>query len=448
MAIKYRDEDGNLIIEGVEISHPNVVNDNFRFYVNAAEKINTLLEPAPVPVLLYHQDHVDPIGEVKDAKFTDSEYVEGAKAISATLVIKDEEAAKKFEKGLYKRFSIGTKPKKVVCSICGKERGECEHIVGKIYDGKLCYDKVFVDRFLEVSVVNIAADKFAVLHEKDDLKDALFDEINLELDTEEDMADKDKTIDTDFVEYAESILGEDLSEEELNDLETIIAGLDECDECGDEDVEDSETEDRKLPPAGSKARKKMKTTFCGPNKTFPVPDCKHGAVALAMLNWPRVKAKYKGQISKIRACIMRVGRKLGCAYAKKKKDELQAALDDLKQIVDSMNQAPASLDIDFTPINERFDRIEETLAELVALMKDLIKGITDKMTVPVPVKEYAAGGKLLDEIKASLSEAVKENTDKILEFLSKATSETDDTKTDDEVPNKVLDGSVFGKIKS
>jgi len=39
-------------------------------------------------------------------------------------------------------FSPGFVIERAECSICGKEYGECEHIVGKAYMGKMCHRKI------------------------------------------------------------------------------------------------------------------------------------------------------------------------------------------------------------------------------------------------------------------------------------------------------------------
>ena len=66
----------------------------------------------------------------------------------------------------------------------------------------------------------------------------------------------------------------------------------------------------------TKQRKKLKdSTFCGPGRSFPVPDCAHYTAALRLLN----RSKYSDSTkANIRACIMRKGKKLGCSGAKKK----------------------------------------------------------------------------------------------------------------------------------
>lgn len=67
----------------------------------------------------------------------------------------------------------------------------------------------------------------------------------------------------------------------------------------------------------TKDRKKLKKgTFCGPNRSFPVPDCKHVAVAKAYLRRSKFSAATK---KKIAACINRKAKQLGCQVSKKAK---------------------------------------------------------------------------------------------------------------------------------
>lgn len=67
----------------------------------------------------------------------------------------------------------------------------------------------------------------------------------------------------------------------------------------------------------TKDRKKLKSsTFCGPGKSFPVPDCKHVAVAKAYLGRAKFSAETK---KKIAACINRKAKALGCDVSKKAK---------------------------------------------------------------------------------------------------------------------------------
>jgi hypothetical protein len=70
-------------------------------------------------------------------------------------------------------------------------------------------------------------------------------------------------------------------------------------------------------PLTTKQRKKMKSgTFCGPNRSFPVPDCKHVGAAKAFLGRSKFSSSTK---AKIAACINRKAKALGCTPGKKAK---------------------------------------------------------------------------------------------------------------------------------
>ena len=74
-------------------------------------------------------------------------------------------------------------------------------------------------------------------------------------------------------------------------------------------------------PLTTKQRKKMKkSTFCGPGRSFPVPDCKHVAVAKAYLGRSKFSKSTK---KKIAACINRKAKQLGCDVSKKAKDSIK-----------------------------------------------------------------------------------------------------------------------------
>jgi hypothetical protein len=75
----------------------------------------------------------------------------------------------------------------------------------------------------------------------------------------------------------------------------------------------------------TKDRKKLKkSTFCGPNRSFPVPDCQHVATAKAYLNRSNFSKATK---QKIAACINRKAKQLGCSKGKPAK--AKGAVDEL-----------------------------------------------------------------------------------------------------------------------
>jgi hypothetical protein len=75
----------------------------------------------------------------------------------------------------------------------------------------------------------------------------------------------------------------------------------------------------------TKDRKSMKkSTFCGPNRSFPVPDCEHVRVAKTYLNRAKFSSSTK---QKIAACINRKAKALGCPGTKPAK--VKGSLSDL-----------------------------------------------------------------------------------------------------------------------
>ncbi len=73
----------------------------------------------------------------------------------------------------------------------------------------------------------------------------------------------------------------------------------------------------------TKDRKKLsKSTFCGPNRSFPVNDCQHAATAKAFLKRAKFSAATK---KKIAACINRRAKSMGCKPGKPAKANIELA---------------------------------------------------------------------------------------------------------------------------
>ena len=54
----------------------------------------------------------------------------------------NQELIEEIEAGIKKEVSVGCRVRAAVCSVCGAARGECEHVHGKRYDGRLCYTEL------------------------------------------------------------------------------------------------------------------------------------------------------------------------------------------------------------------------------------------------------------------------------------------------------------------
>lgn len=69
-------------------------------------------------------------------------------------------------------------------------------------------------------------------------------------------------------------------------------------------------------PLTTEQRKKLKkSTFCGPNRSFPINDCSHYTAGLRLLNRSKFSDSTK---AKIKSCIIAKGKKMGCGGAKEK----------------------------------------------------------------------------------------------------------------------------------
>ena len=73
-------------------------------------------------------------------------------------------------------------------------------------------------------------------------------------------------------------------------------------------------EDKKL--STEKRKKLPDSAFCGPNRSFPVPDCAHVTAARRLIG----RYKGPGDKNKILACVNRKAKSMGCD--KNKKDSL------------------------------------------------------------------------------------------------------------------------------
>ena len=107
----------------------------------------------------------------------------------------------------------------------------------------------------------------------------------------------------------------------------------------------------------TKERKALKsTTFCGPNRSFPVPDCKHVGTAKAYLGRSKFSAAQKARIA---ACINRKAKSLGCTPGKPAKAELQMEFSE-QELQDFMNDPIWKETVELIQF---FEEQEEELAE-------------------------------------------------------------------------------------
>lgn len=98
---------------------------------------------------------------------------------------------------------------------------------------------------------------------------------------------------------------------------------------GDLPLSEEELEDAKL--STEKRNKLPKSSFCGPGRSFPVPDCAHVTAAKRLIGRAKASAATK---EKIMACVNRKAKAMGCGSSKKT-DQVQ---DDAKT-TDDLNHS-------------------------------------------------------------------------------------------------------------
>lgn len=162
---------------------------NNRLYSEKEMKaaIDSFLKPYAKPVLTHHDHEGEPVGRVTESFYVNGsewsafceehalnkmDFPQGATGVIVLKAdIKDPLFAQKIKDGLYETVSVGFSANSVKCSICGEKSGffgfACEHIPGNQYDGKTCLGLVEGIEYLEVSFVNIPADKYAGVIKKE-----------------------------------------------------------------------------------------------------------------------------------------------------------------------------------------------------------------------------------------------------------------------------------------
>lgn len=290
----------------IAATHAGMKNKNNAVYIpdKMRESTITWIEPHEKPVLLHHNKMSDPIGRVKNAEYIDLPHTSDSSKplgyISVLAKVTDAAAIEKILDERYLTVSIGGTTDEVNCSICNKniaEGGICEHKKGKVYDGKECYWKIGKMSYNELSFVNAPADEYASVESIETVDMVLEDsEVFLEEELEETVEGTETEEDNEMTDL-ESIMSYEFTDEEAQ----LLAG-----DLGD--ALDLEVGDAKL---STKKRKSLaSSTFCGPNRSFPVPDCAHVTAARRLIG--RAKGLSSGAKSRILSCVSRKAKSMGC----------------------------------------------------------------------------------------------------------------------------------------
>lgn len=328
--------DSPYLFEQTKASHFGYVNKNKTMYpVSKADaSAKSWYTPFEKPVLKNHDPMVDPLGRHVHAAYIpfdisndlkDSIYV--PKGVIVThAVVTDPDAMQKVRDGRYLTVSIGATSGKLKCSICGQnwldvdpfDEDRCDHEPGMWYDikgkKKLCYKETDTLSYHERSYVNTPADQseshFAgvsnyelICQTEDDFKDADYIAKNM-------LGSKESTVIADSTGYVLSLEPDGEGNYPTKSPTYYFSQMsDESDELDWDELErllSEELGDAKLKTSARKAL--PDSAFCGPNRSFPVPDCAHVRAALRLLG----RYNGPGKKSSIRACVERKARKLGC----------------------------------------------------------------------------------------------------------------------------------------
>ena len=341
---------------------------------------------------------------LKDAALIDDPSYEGLGYIELLVDITDPDAIQKILDGRYLTGSTGASTNRAVCSICKQDwadqDGPCEHRPGKLYDGQKCVLIAGKLTYDEYSFVNKPADRHSKVIEiningvQDFVKideESQFNEITMvvdntteeshkmelqdvvkllqvykpaaKLETIESILKKDIELNPAFLDQTEDLIKQefDKSYDEVKefwgDKYTDIVG---DDSWGSEyasmmfsaikeetdSVIVSAITDATL--SAEKRKSLSSSTFCGPDRSFPVPDCAHVVAARRLIS------RYKGPGNKdsILACVNRKAKRMGC--------------DSKKDKVEDVGQ--------FSP--DYFDRYEDN--ELIQLLSGLKVVLTER----------------------------------------------------------------------
>ena len=369
---------------------------------------------------------------------------EGLGFIQIDANITDKEAVSKFLDGRYLTGSVGAATDRATCSNCKQDwtkEGPCDHKPGKIYDGVKCH--LIAGNFLydEYSVANKPADKFSKVLElmfngiKDSIKveDTEFSgrlhEVRVQFPKEDDVM---KVKDSQGNEVVPPVTPEnketpvvppvvvDKTEESFDDFITRVLDFEKGDlsDADDEKLyslmldemkesklfEEKQIEDAKL--STEKRKSLSKSSFCGPNKSFPVPDCAHVTAARRLIG----RYNGPGDKSTILACVSRKASAMGCGTAD------SAVVTPVVPETPSLVQAADKLEAD------QFKTVFAGLVELAkkkdaSLVKDLLaateKSLLDEViSLETKLGEFREANKKLEDSTKALKEeyqlAVKE----------------------------------------
>lgn len=517
-------DSGKYLEVEVDVTHGGYVNRNFYYYSTdgQARAAKTFISPFQKPVLVSHNGEMIPIGRSVSAAFIPLQVPDNKKndlktpksKIRVKSVITDQKAIEDILTKRLMTVSSGGLPRTPPrCSVCDAEiksiYDRCEHMRGQVYDSEkskkqtLCYWKIDEMVYHEYSFVNTPADQTdkhaaTIVSMRWTNSMEAQDSVTMPGEVEDSNIDYIDTKLMDSIETptSKSTGGTDMSAEKQKLLDQLFDSLTvlDCDDCKDGEGEWKAEEtkeldaldalfssvmeailgDKVLPKAGSKERESMNAnTFCGPNRTFPVPDCKHAATAMAMLKFPDVVSKYSASVrSRIASCVRNKAKSMNCAMSKSKdayeKIETQLA-DAIKQIEAlkpeleknkaKIQELDAEQKVGQDKITKLTSDMKRRMAEKVVDMSLLAQRplVNDILSAEKPedrkTKYNAHVEKIMARTEDSLNDAIADLSDEVDVSFKPADKLGDPTisdkkedKKEDKPPQKSVADKVWGTI--
>lgn len=422
------------LVVKIKATHGGYTNGNkFNYDIESmSDAAKTWIEPYQKPVLTHHDELSDPIGRITDAEFIPMSTNRRDRPkghILLTAKITDKESIEKILDGRYMTVSVGSSPASAKCNICDRDvvlNGLCDHKRGQLYDNKMCFWNIKVKKYNEVSFVNKPADEYQKGIESAEQVDSQDEEFIFDTDSHKAEFYLEDTIDSKENKMEQESKIDDLKLDQVDgtwtqeDLEMVKWLIDELEK--DESLKDAKLSTEKRKSLSS-------STFCGPNRSFPVNDCAHYTAAKRLIG----RYKGPGDKSRILSCIERRGKTLGCT-GNKDKEEIEIKqednLDELKTLqtkVTELETKNQTLDAEIKTLKDKADKVTGLENQLVSKTKEietlndqLIKFKADKHSILVD-NVYTLRQKLG---KNDVKDLKEEQIVKYKESLAKRSSES------------------------
>jgi hypothetical protein len=397
-----------------DATHGGMINHNIRRYSHQdlqTRAYKTFYNPFPKPIVpidnmngVDHSNQIDAIGRIYHAHPYE---VENGSVKTGTLVVKtggiitDSSAIERIQDGRYLNVSAGFLGR-AVCSVCNKQvakinDGCVKHKIGRFYtdskevdsdtpnakfsfldvDNINYYHLAYVNTPAHYNAGNVAASTF---EDSDKLSGTLFDTLKYEL-TINEFLDK---AGLDAIDYmGTSIIGGDSIVVDLNESVSVTVNGNKDDltiigimykDANDQELTDSEWKildrllDQEMGDAklSTETRNKMESkSFCGPERSFPIPDCAHVTAA------KRLIGRYQGPGSKSRilSCVNRKANEMSCGGDNSSDPDnndnngdsvLMDAKEIAKELKDSLLNDPRFSQPQDNDLNDRITVLEES----------------------------------------------------------------------------------------